>query len=214
VPNVSYCPTANVTRQEMASFLARTAGIGTNKPVTNAARLAITNPVAGGPTYAANDLVRVARAGTDTTGLLHSITGTQPSAFQDVLTLTISAPGAGFVLVNASVSIENGGACTRFGCGVFARLQHGNSGAISPYLVVDADTGDHPDDAVALTYIFPVSAGVQTFTIQLGRNNAAATMSYFSPQATALFVPFGSTGASTLGTDAPAAPGSGHGGQP
>jgi hypothetical protein len=36
VPNVSYCPTANVTREEMASFLARTAGLGTNPPVVNA----------------------------------------------------------------------------------------------------------------------------------------------------------------------------------
>jgi len=36
VPNVSYCPTANVTREEMASFLARTAGLGANPPVVNA----------------------------------------------------------------------------------------------------------------------------------------------------------------------------------
>ena len=36
VPNVSYCPTANVTREEMASFLARTAGLGSNPPVVNA----------------------------------------------------------------------------------------------------------------------------------------------------------------------------------
>ena len=32
----SYCPTDTVTRQEMASFLARTAGLGTNPPVANA----------------------------------------------------------------------------------------------------------------------------------------------------------------------------------
>jgi len=36
VPNVSYCPTDNVTREEMATFLARTAGLGTNPPVVNA----------------------------------------------------------------------------------------------------------------------------------------------------------------------------------
>ncbi len=36
VPNVSYCPTANVTREEMASFLARTAGLGGNPAVVNA----------------------------------------------------------------------------------------------------------------------------------------------------------------------------------
>ena len=51
VPNVSYCPTDLVTRQEMASFLARTAGLGANPPVANAKTV-------GG--YAPNGLVRVA----------------------------------------------------------------------------------------------------------------------------------------------------------
>lgn len=50
---VSYCPTANVTRQEMASFLARLGGLGSNPPVTNAATL---------QGYAPSGLVRVARA--------------------------------------------------------------------------------------------------------------------------------------------------------
>jgi hypothetical protein len=35
-PGVSYCPRGNVTREEMASFLARTAGLGGNPPVANA----------------------------------------------------------------------------------------------------------------------------------------------------------------------------------
>src|SRR3954453_6784677 len=36
VPNEQYCPTANVTREEMASFLARLGGLGANPPVANA----------------------------------------------------------------------------------------------------------------------------------------------------------------------------------
>jgi hypothetical protein len=35
-PGVAYCPNGLVTREEMASFLARTAGIGGNPPVANA----------------------------------------------------------------------------------------------------------------------------------------------------------------------------------
>jgi hypothetical protein len=35
-PGVSYCPNGLVTREEMASFLARTAGLGGNAPVVNA----------------------------------------------------------------------------------------------------------------------------------------------------------------------------------
>src|SRR5690606_26309821 len=34
-----YCPNDYVTREQMASFLARTAGLGSNPPVTNAASL-------------------------------------------------------------------------------------------------------------------------------------------------------------------------------
>jgi hypothetical protein len=36
VPDVSYCPTANVTREELASFLARLGGLGSNPPIANA----------------------------------------------------------------------------------------------------------------------------------------------------------------------------------
>lgn len=35
-PDQEYCPTANVTREEMASFLARLGGLGGNPPVANA----------------------------------------------------------------------------------------------------------------------------------------------------------------------------------
>ena len=53
VPNVSYCPTANVTREEMASFLARTAGLGSNPPVMNA-KTAQTATLATNATNAVN----------------------------------------------------------------------------------------------------------------------------------------------------------------
>jgi hypothetical protein len=36
VPDAEYCPTANVTREEMASFLARLGGLGNNPPVAHA----------------------------------------------------------------------------------------------------------------------------------------------------------------------------------
>jgi len=177
---------------------------------TRASMLA--SPAPGGPTYAANDLVRAARAGADLTGLLAPITGVGPDTFQDVLTLRITAPAAGFVLVAAAVAIENNGACTGFDCGVFVRLRHTEDAAISPYLVASADNANHRDDLASPTCVFPVVAGAQTFTLQLGRVSSGAPLAYFSPQATALFVPFGSTGASTLGSGEPAPSGDGHGG--
>ena len=68
-PGVAYCPNGLVTREEMASFLARTAGSATTRPSPTPRRRRPppraqkigTNP-AGATTYAANDLVRTARA--------------------------------------------------------------------------------------------------------------------------------------------------------
>lgn len=53
VPNEAYCPDGLVTREEMASFLARTAGLGGNPPVVNA-RTAQTAQTATSATSAAN----------------------------------------------------------------------------------------------------------------------------------------------------------------
>jgi hypothetical protein len=102
VPNESYCPTDLVTRQEMASFLARTAGIGSNKPVTNAARLALRSANVGGTTYAANDLVAAARNSNDSAEASVVTLGAQSAIPTPVAVTPINAPGPGYILVNAS----------------------------------------------------------------------------------------------------------------
>jgi len=94
VPNEQYCPTAVVTRQEMASFLARLGGLGTNPPVTNA-------KAAGG--YAPNGLVRVARAG----GTVADTPLTTAATTVKNGTITLDAPTAGFVLVTGTVTFAN-----------------------------------------------------------------------------------------------------------
>ncbi len=66
VPDVSYCPTDTVTRQEMASFLARTAGLGTNPPVVNA-KTAQTAALATNATNAVN-----AQTATNATNATHA----------------------------------------------------------------------------------------------------------------------------------------------
>jgi len=97
VPNVSYCPTANVTREEMASFLARTAGLGTNPPVANA------NKVQG---YAPNELLRVYGSAqgpnvlTDIGGV-YNPDNPNNSTFSTIGSASIIAPGPGFVVVSA-----------------------------------------------------------------------------------------------------------------
>ncbi|MGN6673609.1 MAG: hypothetical protein ACTHMA_09925 [Thermomicrobiales bacterium] len=213
VPNVSYCPLANVTRQEMASFLARTAGIGANKPVTNAARLAIENPVAGGPTYAANDLVRVARNG----GNIQASLTSNCNTYVPLLTVNITAPGDGFVLVNGASGVQYTSGTGQTALFLRARNQSDTTGAnASPRSIAYVDPSNALVETVANNWVFPVPAGAQTFVLEGCRFqfSGSATINYFNPQVTALYVPFGSGGAGTLGEQStPANPNSPeHGG--
>jgi hypothetical protein len=77
-PDVSYCPTGLVTREEMASFLARTAGIGGNPPVANAktAQTATNaNQLGGVPANAYALKSEIGGGGTGPTTLRYSFAG-------------------------------------------------------------------------------------------------------------------------------------------
>jgi hypothetical protein len=81
----SYCPTANVTREEMASFLARTAGLGTNLPIVNA-KTAQNAAALGG--YAPSALNRAAFSDAPLT-----ITLPNTSINTDIVRVTLTVPG-------------------------------------------------------------------------------------------------------------------------
>jgi hypothetical protein len=49
------------------------------------------------------------------------------------------------------------------------------------------------------SYVFSVSAGVNTFDIQLARTSGNGTLNGWWGEMNALYVPFGSTGSGTLG---------------
>lgn len=184
-PNVSYCPTANVTRQEMASFLARLGGLGGHPPVANAATL---------QGYAPSGLVRVAQAlGTNTTGNdFTGITATPNYAELPGAVVTINAPSSGYVLINSSVSISSPATTT-----VIARVRDVTPGApasaVSPE-VSRFDAGDFGTGVLNVTYLFPVSgAGAKTFRIEMARTAGAPAAR--NGVITALFVPFDQNGA-------------------
>ena len=207
-PGVAYCPNDLVTRQEMASFLARTAGLGTNPPVANArtaqtastAQKIGTNP-AGATTYAANDLVRTARTAasrytrdqepTDQTNTELPLT----TAFGAIETLSITAPTSGFVIITATVGISIEGT----GTVGLVRVRDGVT--TSPTLTAATNSGPNPTTAVATTlsptYVFPVTAGLRTFTLE-GQKLGLNTVTVYDGMITAIFVPFGSGGAATL----------------
>jgi hypothetical protein len=215
-PGVAYCPNDLVTRQEMASFLARTAGLGSNVPVANAktaqtattAQTIGTNP-AGATTYAANDLVRTAHAvstytrdqepTTPDTELVVSKIYNADTTYDLLATVTITAPTNGFIIVTgtAGLSIEGTGTVG------FIRVRDtvATTNNLSPVLTASTNGGPNPTTAVATTlsptYIFPVAAGQRTFVMELQKTGLGKVSAY-DGVITAVFVPFGSGGAATL----------------
>lgn len=206
----NYCPNAGVTREEMASFLARTAGLGGNPPVANAltavsatsathATSADNATTVGG--LAPSAFVRVGRAvGTNMNdGIapanLFAVTAKFP-AFVALpgTTVTIDAPGAGFVLVVGTALCNAGSndAC-------HARLRETTPGA-SPG-IVSPSVNDYATDphggGVSPVYIFPVaSAGAKSFTLEVAYQTNGATAA--NGVVTAIFIPFGYNGGATL----------------
>ena len=232
-----YNPKDNVTREEMASFLARTAGLGTNPPVANAktaqtAQTAVSAQTADTATNATNATTATNATNATSAGNANTVGGYVPSGlvrvargvgypfppgptltllntYQTVATVQIAAPAAGFVLVTGSAGFESR-TCPASGCSIEARLRDANTGAFTPVhftKVLGQDTQD-----LALTYVFPVDAGNRTFVYETkiqfgGSGNAVA----FSGLLTALYAPFGSGGAGALGAADPPSGESGAG---
>lgn len=183
VPNQQYCPNGLVTREEMASFLARTAGIGGNPPVTNAAT------VNG---YPANMLVRTTGAGTGNDFLPLT------TSYQTLIAVTITVPTTGFVMVSGGAEIYAAGSSAS-GSIVSARLRDVSTAVASyPLLAaVGTSTGYTYEASLTPVTIFPVSgSGARTFTLDVGRNSTAFGLTTATHGTiTALFVPFGPGGA-------------------
>ena len=198
VPDVAYCPNDFVTRQEMATFLARTAGLGGNPPVARAAHAATADSAASAAAAgnantvggkAPHELLRVAQA----TALLDGSTLNLTENFQTLATVTIASPAAGFVFVTATATIlapPNPGIPNSKGSVRVRDL--GPGGLTSPL----ADGGANRE-SVSLAFVFPVSApGSRTFAVEA---NAVATSGIANTAViSALYVPFGASGGNTL----------------
>ncbi|HEY8599062.1 MAG TPA: hypothetical protein VIL85_11570 [Thermomicrobiales bacterium] len=190
--NNNYCPKDTVTREQMASFLARTAGLGANKPVARAARLAVNNPTAGSPSFAANELVYVAH---------DSHIGDQPVPATATLygqAVTITAPAAGFVIVDAVAKfMYSAGTCDP--CNVTAQVAHLPSGESSIASVVSIVGTTNYRVADPVNWVFPVQAGENTFEIRVRKASTApgaGMVNTTSSTISAFYVPFGTVGAS------------------
>lgn len=133
-----YCPKDVVTREQMASFLARTAGLGNNAPVTNAKTL---SGLAGG------GLIRVGISPAATGAIPFIAPAVVPIFTLPVAVAPLTAPAAGYVLANASATFTFDASCIN--CTVLATLGDATFSA-------NQTTGNVVH--IALTYATPISA--------------------------------------------------------
>ena len=146
--------------------------------------------------YAASGLTRIAQ-GTGIGFEDHEI-GT---ADDSVGSVTIQAPGKGFVRLSAAVTFYQDRDNLGCPCGVLAELKDDSGGALSPYLMGEIQALGE-DAALSPTWVFPVSgAGSRTYEL-LVRSGAAASIGVFNTTISAEFSPFGGNGLNTSSTTA------------
>ena len=181
-----YYPKDTMTREEMASFLARTAGLGGNPPVANAATL---------QGYAPNGLSRVAlgKGGAAAIGKLGAAT--------DVATVTVVAPAVGFVLVTATANASTT-ATSGCPCQVYLDIagRTAGSGGESSHAITPLENGTglvEAEGSLAVTYAFPVTAGTQKYAAAMFYRGGQVTIAA-GAELTALYIPFGYDGGTTL----------------
>jgi hypothetical protein len=134
---------------------------------------------------AANSLVRAARMSTSNTTEISTTEVTYGSA------LSITAPSAGFVVVNANTTIQNVG-CTS-NCYAYVRVRHIQTGSYTTLSYSDSQGAGY--DSAGNSWVFPVSAGANTFDIRIYRGTSTSgTLNGWYAEMNAIFVPFGATG--------------------
>jgi hypothetical protein len=183
VPNQQYCPNDVVTREQMASFLARLGGLGTNPPAANAKTL---------QGYAPSGLVRAARGRqpTNFTSLPH---GGFDAPFLALAQLTLDTPGPGFVLLNgtfnASREVGDGFAPIEY------RLLDATGGEASrPQTFTLGPPGTNNLAGSATTVLAVPAAGQRGYVLEVRNMSNTNNAFGLGGEITALFVPFGSTG--------------------
>jgi hypothetical protein len=145
---------------------------------------------------AANALVRSARVNTGATTAIPSGTTTTYGT-----PLSITAPTAGFVVVNGSVSVQNAGCATS--CVIWTNIRHIQSGELSTSIVTAVTDAF---EATSNSWVFPVNAGVNTFDVRITRNDGeTGGINGWFAEMNATFVPFGATGGATITALRPAA---------
>lgn len=172
-----YCPDNLVTREEMASFLARTAGLGGNPAVTNAAKL---------DGYGASGLIRTASANPNSGSVGANNTATV------VASASLVAPTDGYVYAVGTVSAM-GTANTAMIVVVSMRDMNTGVGSHSSYLPISTLNGPERG-TVTVSMVFPAKAGQRLYGIDVSCGSPCLGTASMTANLSLLFTPFGADG--------------------
>jgi hypothetical protein len=109
--------------------------------------------------------------------------------------VVIDAPRSGYVLVTASGQPQASAGCP---CRAVMQLVHQQTAEVSHFAVDDVrfDIFDGYDGNLAVTALFPVVAGTNTFNLRAYHyGGPGGSAIFFNHEITALYSPFGATGA-------------------
>jgi hypothetical protein len=206
-----YCPSTSVRRDELASFLARTAGLGDNPPVANA-RTAISAQTATQAAsadvattaltlqgWAANALVRT---GAGENGNVTTLSGTP----LPVVSMVLMVPAPGFVWVTGTAVLNVGPSGATSLVGVAVADPATGATALPVYQHLGWGVGTVDTSAVASTAVFPVQdPGAHTFLLEAHVVTGSGNPVAYNATLTALYVPFGPDGGQAAGSAQPPA---------
>jgi len=153
----------------------------------------------------ADELVRVGSGGSEVT--------TSNVTFTTLVHVDLDIPASGFVLLTSQAQFKTqSSACAP--CYVHFRFhdQTATTTPTSPVQIASIGFGttDIIDVPGSATWVFPVTAGPRTFALESGTFPSTASIAVVNPVITALFIPFGPSGAAQTAAAtpnaAPAAP--------
>ena len=124
--------------------------------------------------------------------------------FSTLTTVTITAPAKGFVRLDGRVFAWDNDASTPCSdCELAVRIHDVAAGTDSPRSFYIGGDGSHSSGfEVPVSWIFPVTSGSHSYTLDAGQVDfAGGPLSFYNPLLVAQFVPYGGTGSPTsLGT--------------
>lgn len=168
-----YCPNDLVTREQMASFLARTAGLGGNAPVTNAAWV---------DGYNANDLVRTNLGTAGSTVVLDPL-------YQSLAATNVIATGPGFVYFTGTTTLQRDPFGASNVVAIRPRYVSGNFAGFPSYSSTAV-----VNQTVTVTWVFQIAPGNNVFSLDGGIYSGSGIPGAFNSSVSVLFVPFGPGG--------------------